>query len=146
MHIILEVSWPGTLTTAPARRRARPPPRRSRRALAVIHSEAMWWTLPLISSGGATAFTFRLYKFTCKHFIPVHCGVFSNDKYGLVGNPLFVPLLVTEAISRTDWFARWGRHYLPSLQRAHELQQSACLLYTSPSPRDMRRSRMPSSA
>merc|ERR1719359_543228 len=30
---------------------------------------------------------------------------------------------VSEAISRQDWFARWGRHYLPSLQRAHELQQ-----------------------
>jgi uncharacterized protein YegL len=30
---------------------------------------------------------------------------------------------VAQAIARTDWFARWGRHYLPSLQRAHELQQ-----------------------
>lgn len=30
---------------------------------------------------------------------------------------------VTEALSRTDWFQRWGRHYLPSLARAHDLQQ-----------------------
>ena len=29
---------------------------------------------------------------------------------------------VTEAISRQDWFFRWGRHYLPSLERAHRLQ------------------------
>jgi hypothetical protein len=29
---------------------------------------------------------------------------------------------VTEAVSRQDWFHKWGRHYLPSLQRAHELQ------------------------
>ena len=30
---------------------------------------------------------------------------------------------ITEATSRQDWYNRWGRHYLPSLQRAHELQQ-----------------------
>lgn len=30
---------------------------------------------------------------------------------------------VTEALSRPDWFQKWGRHYLPSLQRAHSLQQ-----------------------
>jgi hypothetical protein len=30
---------------------------------------------------------------------------------------------VTEACSRADWVAKWGRHYLPSLQRAHELCQ-----------------------
>jgi Mg-chelatase subunit ChlD len=30
---------------------------------------------------------------------------------------------VTEAMSRAAWFKRWGRHYLPSLCRAHELQQ-----------------------
>ena len=27
-------------------------------------------------------------------------------------------------MSRGDWNSKWGRHYLPSLQRAHELQQS----------------------
>merc|ERR1712230_218358 len=30
---------------------------------------------------------------------------------------------VTEALSRQDWYMRWGRHYLPSLARAHLLQQ-----------------------
>lgn len=30
---------------------------------------------------------------------------------------------VFEAISRDDWFERWGCHYLPSLSRAHQLQQ-----------------------
>jgi hypothetical protein len=30
---------------------------------------------------------------------------------------------VTEAVSRGDWFARWGRHYLPSLAHAHATQQ-----------------------
>ena len=30
---------------------------------------------------------------------------------------------VTEALSRTDWFNKWGRHYLLSLVNAHHLQQ-----------------------
>lgn len=28
----------------------------------------------------------------------------------------------TEAVSRSDYFGKWGRHYLPSLSRAHLLQ------------------------
>lgn len=31
---------------------------------------------------------------------------------------------ISEAVSRQDWFLKWGRHYLPSLKRAHELQQA----------------------
>ena len=31
---------------------------------------------------------------------------------------------VAEALSRDDWYKRWGRHYLRSLQGAHELQQA----------------------
>ncbi len=27
------------------------------------------------------------------------------------------------ALSRIDWYTKWGRHYLPSLRRAHQLQQ-----------------------
>ena len=40
-----------------------------------------------------------------------------------------------------------GRHF-PQLEAAEQKQfySGSCLLYTSPSPRDMRRSRMPSSA
>eukprot|EP01027_Heterolobosea_sp_BB2_P022017 GEZU01032390.1.p1 GENE.GEZU01032390.1~~GEZU01032390.1.p1 ORF type:complete len:857 (+),score=225.75 GEZU01032390.1:111-2573(+) len=30
---------------------------------------------------------------------------------------------VTEAFSRYDWYTKWGIHYLPSLMRAHLLQQ-----------------------
>merc|ERR1719461_1036649 len=29
----------------------------------------------------------------------------------------------TEAISREDWFKKWGGHYLPSLMFAHKMQQ-----------------------
>ncbi|CAF1123814.1 unnamed protein product [Didymodactylos carnosus] len=29
---------------------------------------------------------------------------------------------VTEAISKAEWFERWGKHYLPSITRAHLLQ------------------------
>lgn len=30
---------------------------------------------------------------------------------------------ITQAYSRMDWHRRWGRHYLPSLARAHAIQQ-----------------------
>eukprot|EP00040_Diaphanoeca_grandis_P024502 m.134714 g.134714 ORF g.134714 m.134714 type:complete len:673 (-) comp29755_c0_seq1:365-2383(-) len=30
---------------------------------------------------------------------------------------------VLEALSRAEWYRKWGRHYLPSLALAHELQQ-----------------------
>ena len=30
---------------------------------------------------------------------------------------------MTEAMSREDWYTKWGGHYLPSLGRAHQLQQ-----------------------
>jgi Mg-chelatase subunit ChlD len=30
---------------------------------------------------------------------------------------------VSQAVSRKDWYKKWGKHYLPSLQRAHQLQQ-----------------------
>ena len=30
---------------------------------------------------------------------------------------------VMQALSRRDWFRKWGRHYLPSLSRAHWLQR-----------------------
>jgi hypothetical protein len=29
----------------------------------------------------------------------------------------------TEALSKTEWFQKWGRHYLPSIMFAHRLQQ-----------------------
>ena len=30
---------------------------------------------------------------------------------------------ITMALSRADWFAKWGKHFLPSIARAHQLQQ-----------------------
>ena len=30
---------------------------------------------------------------------------------------------VTEATAKSAWFQKWGRHYLPSLKRAHQLEQ-----------------------
>jgi len=44
---------------------------------------------------------------------------------------------VKEALSRGDYFSRWGRHYLPSLCRAHQLQQAnncTLLLLSNPNP------------
>ena len=46
-----------------------------------------------------------------------------------------------ERAHRMHWKDRFALHYL-----AVELVQKSCLLYTSPSPRDQRGSRMPSSA
>lgn len=43
-------------------------------------------------------------------------------------DPKFVALMkdlegqVLEALSKDEWYNRWGRHYLPSLGRAHQLQ------------------------
>ena len=37
----------------------------------------------------------------------------------------------------------YRKHYYPAMNKA---KQTGCLLYTSPSPRDKRQSRMPSSA
>merc|ERR1719486_240914 len=37
---------------------------------------------------------------------------------------------IAMSVSRSDWFRRWGIHYLPSIQRAHELQQ--CLNFKDP--------------
>ena len=30
---------------------------------------------------------------------------------------------ITQALSRLEWYTKWGKHYLPSLARAHDLQQ-----------------------
>jgi hypothetical protein len=36
---------------------------------------------------------------------------------------------VTAALSRKDWFQKWGVHYLPSLARAHILQQVIAFVF-----------------
>jgi hypothetical protein len=35
---------------------------------------------------------------------------------------------VLEALSKQEFYKRWGRHYLPSLRRAHQLQQVLCVV------------------
>ena len=53
-------------------------------------------------------------------------------------------------LSETDYrgreFADWGSELKGNNDLLSLTQPEFCLLYTSPSPRDMRRSRMPSSA
>jgi len=51
------------------------------------------------------------------------CQEECDDKVRIEGLRDDLDGQISEAISRTDWFLKWGRHYLPSLQRAHELQQ-----------------------
>ena len=51
----------------------------------------------------------------------------ENDghlKYKLLGELLKdLTGQITEATSRQDWWQKWGRHYLPSLGRAHQIMQ-----------------------
>ena len=49
--------------------------------------------------------------------------------------------VVTKENGTVDKLDIWGRRRL-----AYEIQKKSCLLYTSPSPRDVEESRMPSSA
>lgn len=52
-------------------------------------------------------------------------GNSSVDKLHDIVNGMLSDLTgqITEALTRRDYFDKWGCHYLPSLQRAHELQQ-----------------------
>ena len=47
---------------------------------------------------------------------------------------------------QTSYNTRGGVHYKPNSDTPSDDQSKACLLYTSPSPRDRQKSRMPSSA
>ena len=65
-------------------------------------------------------------KFNAHNDAPVDGNFGSNqDKY----KRQFAGLIkdfegqISEAVSRSDWYEKWGQHYLPSLKRAHELQQ-----------------------
>ena len=52
----------------------------------------------------------------------------------------------SELTSGSSWHAAGGFHTLNGDPNVAKLQAYTCLLYTSPSPRDQRGSRMPSSA
>ena len=53
---------------------------------------------------------------------------------------------IREMVALNLKMAGWEVVEAPSAERALELMHSGCLLYTSPSPRDRQKSRMPSSA
>ena len=96
-----------------------------------------WWLLTLATVGLAYPFQqMALARFTTER---TWFGNLQFIQHGSVG-PLFrswliviAPLLIVAAFGAYQWGDIWA-----------ELQ--TCLLYTSPSPRDLSTSRMPSSA
>ena len=60
-----------------------------------------------------------------------------------VDGPKLIAQLINFAIVL---FVLWRFAYKPVLEMLENRRQKICLLYTSPSPRDKRQSRMPSSA
>ena len=63
----------------------------------------------------------------------------SNDYLGLSGHPEIIQAM-------KDGVDRWGAGSAASRLITGSMVPHSCLLYTSPSPRDKRQSRMPSSA
>ena len=79
-----------------------------------------------------------------------HIGEFSLrggiiDIYPLVGSPVRIELFDTEIDSIRDFDVETQRSN-DNLEQVEITTASDCLLYTSPSPRDRQKSRMPSSA
>ena len=70
--------------------------------------------------------------------------VISNSLMGMP--PVVVGLLVYLALSRAGPFGVLGLLYTPTAMVIAQTLLITCLLYTSPSPRDPKTSRMPSSA
>ena len=62
----------------------------------------------------------------------------SSKTIGIIGGGQLGQMMAISAI--------YMGHKVIALDPATDCPASRCLLYTSPSPRDMRRSRMPSSA
>ena len=61
--------------------------------------------------------------------------------------PMWLQLVVFFIVlDFVQWFTHTLLHKFPFLWRFHKVHHSVCLLYTSPSPRDLSTSRMPSSA
>jgi hypothetical protein len=59
-------------------------------------------------------------------------GVDVDEKTEAYVSDLLLDLTgqIAMSVSRSDWFQKWGKHYLPSIQRAHMLQQ--CLNFKDP--------------
>ena len=75
--------------------------------------------------------------------VPELVGIFAHSRRAL-------PLLTRGLIASSDFFRDYGVWLLVVLVGTvfgiRRLLRNPCLLYTSPSPRDRTRSRMPSSA
>ena len=56
---------------------------------------------------------------------------------------LFMVVLVQWVAAQAD---RWQQHIDYNIKASLDVKTNICLLYTSPSPRDRQKSRMPSSA
>ena len=77
--------------------------------------------------------------------MPVGSAVRLNGKDEVVERLVLVDHVVTDSVAGPDG-AEWAEGDLGALVAAQPDLFSSCLLYTSPSPRDLARSRMPSSA
>ena len=64
----------------------------------------------------------------------------------LTDTPRFLKILGEELVCFRDGSGRIGLLHAHCVHRGASLEYGNCLLYTSPSPRDTERSRMPSSA
>ena len=70
-----------------------------------------------------------------------------RDQHGQIYHSVTHILKNTAPQSQKDALERWSQRAGSALERDLACDRgTVCLLYTSPSPRDMRRSRMPSSA
>ena len=63
-----------------------------------------------------------------------------------LGNDKKVARAVDELVERNKVVCRKGVYAVPDPKTGNAVECTLCLLYTSPSPRDTERSRMPSSA
>ena len=87
----------------------------------------------------------EVHKLLTKHFIELRAASPEGSAHVLDIPGLKVPSIKFWSLYNNDELMGCGA--LKFLDKGHgEFKSISCLLYTSPSPRDMRRSRMPSSA
>ena len=108
-----------------------------------------WEAVPVIAAGAA------LYLWCAWNFAAVGRGtpgpwdaprrVVAHGPYRWVRNPIYLAALLVVLGEAGLFLAPWLLVYAAAMAVCCHLFV-ICLLYTSPSPRDMRRSRMPSSA
>ena len=69
------------------------------------------------------------------------CGQYVEDRRSDDFEPIYLGNIEEEQVQ-----PGYGAIFKPNQSRLFAMESRACLLYTSPSPRDRTRSRMPSSA